>query len=62
MEVFACLNNEHWTKTGPFSTIDLEKRIYEALGPHPHMSHIAESTSSANLSYNASPMARYART
>jgi hypothetical protein len=27
----------HWTKTGPLSTIGLERRIYEALGPHPHI-------------------------
>jgi protein kinase X len=37
MEVSAGLDDEHWTKTGPFSTIDLERRIYEALGPHPHV-------------------------
>lgn len=37
MEVSTCLNDERWTKTGPFSTIDLERRIYEALGPHPHI-------------------------
>src|SRR5882762_714447 len=37
MEVSMCLNDKHWTKTGLFSTIDLEKKIYEAVGPHPHI-------------------------
>jgi hypothetical protein len=37
MKSFVILDDEHWIKTGPFSTIDLERRIYESLGPHPHI-------------------------
>ena len=37
MKIPAGLNDKDWVKSEPFSTIDLERRIYEDLGPHPHI-------------------------